>query len=284
MLDKSRRLPVDVVMLDLEDGVVEARKDEARSLVAAALQHPHNVHEPRRYVRINGPEARPFQRDIDAIVPMRPHGLVVPKVEFVDQVRSVDDAVAKCERAAGIDIGGVELVLAIESAQGLLVAAALAAAVPRVSALMFGAEDYSRDLGLPTIRTGVAREFIHARSTIVVAAAAARVQSVDGVWPDLADNEGLERDAALARALGFTGKSMIHPGQAEVVNRVFGPRDEDVCYAERLITAFEDAVAKGEGSIRFEGVLVDRPIFERARRTIALARERALTDDRKEKR
>ena len=69
MLDKSRRLPVDVIMLDLEDGVVDARKDEARSLVAAALQHPHNVHEPRRYVRINGPEARPFQRDIDAIVP-----------------------------------------------------------------------------------------------------------------------------------------------------------------------------------------------------------------------
>ena len=149
-------------------------------------------------------------------------------------------------------------------------AAQLSLASPRISGLMFGAEDFSRDIGLPTVRTGRAREFIHARSMIVFAAAAAGVTPIDGVWPNLADDEGLRQDSLLARDLGFAGKSLIHPGQISTINEVFSPTAEDLDFARRLIADFETAVENGRGSISFAGQLVDRPIYERARATVRL--------------
>jgi citrate lyase subunit beta/citryl-CoA lyase len=101
--------------------------------------------------------------------------------------------------------------------------------------------------------------------------------SVDGVWPDLGDGDGLRRDAVLGRDLGFTGKSMIHPGQIAPINEVFSPTANEVDYARRLITDFEQAVSEGRGSISFGGQLVDRPIYERARATVRLADRTAGT-------
>jgi citrate lyase subunit beta/citryl-CoA lyase len=133
---------------------------------------------------------------------------------------------------------------------------------------MFGAEDFSKDIELPTIRTGQARDFIYARSAIVLAAAAARIQSVDAVWPDIQDIEGLRRDTLLGRDLGFTGKSLIHPLQVEIVNATFSPTTLEIAFAEELIREFEKALIDGHGSISFHGKLVDRPIYERARSTV----------------
>jgi citrate lyase subunit beta / citryl-CoA lyase len=270
MIEKSFGLDVDVVMLDLEDGVVPKLKDEARKLVAAALTRPSEGERPQRYVRVNGFGTSQLAPDLEAIVHPQLHGIVVPKVETVEQVGELDTTLTRLERGRDVEEGRVKLMLAVESAKALLAASAMASASARVSGLMFGAEDFSRDLGLPTVRTGVAREFTYARSVIVVAAAAARVISVDGVWPDLKDSTGLEEDCVLARALGFTGKSMIHPSQAEPINRIFRPTPDEVDYAQRLICEFEQALAAGHGSISFGGMLVDRPIYERARATVRI--------------
>lgn len=278
MITKALDLDLDVAMLDLEDGVVPALKQAARPVVAGALSSLRDPAGPVRYVRVNGIETGELDADLDAVVVDGLQGLVLPKIETVEQVRAVAATLDRLERERGLHAGTVRLMLAVETARAIIAAPGLAAASPRVSGLMFGAEDYSRDLGLPTVRTGHARDFIYARSAIVVAAAAARVASVDGVWPDMTDAEGLRRDAVLGRDLGFGGKSMIHPGQIGPVNEIFSPTDEEIDYAKALIAEFEDAVAGGRGSISFRGQLVDRPIYERARATLRLGKPAATIE------
>jgi citrate lyase subunit beta/citryl-CoA lyase len=277
MIDKALSLAADVIMLDLEDGVVPAQKAAARQLVAAGLGKPRVANGPARFVRINGFTTENMALDLEAVVRPGLEGLTVPKVETVAEIAALATMLNLLEHQHDLAPGAVKLMLAIETAKGLLAAPALTTASPRVMGLMFGAEDFSRDIGLPTVRTGIAGDFIHARSSIVFAAAAAGVTSVDGVWPDLKDKEGLRRDAETARALGFLGKSLVHPGQIDVVNAAFSPTGDEIAFARALIVDFEKAVAEGHGSINFAGKLVDRPIYERAVGTLRLAARIGLT-------
>ena len=271
MVGKALQSAVDVAIFDLEDGVVPAQKDSARGILAAMLRAQTTDAGPARFVRVNGPQSALLPLDLSGIVVPGLAGLVVPKVESPDQVGRIADQLDELERARGIAPGTVRLMLAIESARGLLAAPAVAAAVPRTIGLMFGAEDYSRDLGLPTLRSGIATHFIHARSSVVVAATAAGGIAVDGVWPDIRDLAGLREDAALSRALGFRGKSMVHPGHIDTVNEVFSPSADELTRARAVVQDFERAFAAGEGSISFAGTLIDKPIYERALATVRLA-------------
>jgi citrate lyase subunit beta / citryl-CoA lyase len=255
--------------------VPPAEKDAARSLLATKLPRIAAAR-PRRFVRVNAVTSDRFARDIDAVVVSGIEGLALPKVESADEVRAAERDVARRESETGA--ARLSFIVAIESAVGLLRAFEIAAASPRVMGIMFGAEDFANDLGLPTDRRGAARELAQARAQIVFAATAARVQSYDGVWPEIADLDGLRRDSVQARELGFTGKTLIHPGQIDTINLVFTPSEGDVDHAQRVVAAFEEAERKGEGAIAFGGQLIDRPIVERARRVIALytlARTRA---------
>jgi citrate lyase beta subunit len=135
---------------------------------------------------------------------------------------------------------------------------------------MFGAEDFALDLGLFTTREGESGDLLYARSALVVAAASERLQVIDRVYLDIRNPEGLLKDTRLARELGFTGKSLIHPGQIEAVHRVFQPTAGEVEQARRVVEAFEEAEAAGRGSVAVDGQMVDLPIVERARRILKL--------------
>jgi citrate lyase subunit beta/citryl-CoA lyase len=198
-------------------------------------------------------------------------GLVLPKVETTQEVLKVDAILQEREPQLKVGLGSIRLLIAVESPKGLLNAPALASCSARVVGLMFGAEDFGRELGLPTSREAEARDMIYARSALVVAAASAHVQAIDGVWVVLQDSEGLLGFARQARRLGFTGMSLIHPSQIDPINRVFSPAPEEIEYAEQVVKAFEEAAARGDGSISFGGQLIDRPIVERARRTLEMA-------------
>ena len=139
--------------------------------------------------------------------------------------------------------------------------------------LMFGAEDYALDLGLAAQREGEARELIHARSSIVVAAAAARILSIDGVFPNLDDDEGLERDIVQSRRLGFSAKSTFNPRQVTLINKIFSPAPDELDYARKVVDAFKEAQARGDGSVAVGGQLVDLPIVLRAQRLLELERQ-----------
>ncbi|MCZ6750603.1 MAG: CoA ester lyase [Acidobacteria bacterium] len=285
MIEKALGLNVDAIMLDIEDGVAVAEKETARQQIAAALVQVQqrlagsatSYQTPARYVRINsvgdvgesGQER--MQADLSAVIRAGLEGLVLPKIETPEQVRTVAKILDRREPEAGISAGSVRLLIAIESPQGLLNAHAIAVSSPRVMGLIFGAEDYGKELGLPLLREGEARDLLYARSALVTAAAAAHVQAVDGVWPNLKDMEGLNTFALQARRLGFTGMSLIHPSQIAPINATFTPTAAEVDYCRQVVQAFDEATARGDGSIAFGGQLIDLPIVERARRTLALA-------------
>lgn len=271
MIDKALGLNTDVIMLDIEDGVAPGEKDAARKLIAEALGRERLPNSPARFVRINAIGHERMDADLEAVLRPGLDGLVLPKVETTAEVLKVDAILNEREPQLKIEPGRIKLLIAIESPRGLLHGPALAGCSPRVVGLMFGAEDFGRELGLPTTREGEARDMIYARSALVVGAAAAHVQAVDGVWVDLKDAEGLWGFARQSRRLGFSGMSLIHPSQIDPINRVFSPAPEEVDYARRVVEAYEEALARGEGSISFGGQLIDRPIVERARRTLQLA-------------
>jgi citrate lyase subunit beta / citryl-CoA lyase len=277
MIDKALGLDADAIMLDIEDGVAPNEKDTARQLIAEALGHEKAPHSPARFVRINAIGHARMDADLEAVVRPGLEGLVCPKVETAEEVRKVDAIVNEREPKLKMTQGGVKLLIAIESPRGLLNAPAIAACSPRVCGLMFGAEDFGRELGLPTSREGEARDMLYARSAMVVAAASAHVQAVDGVWVDLKDPEGLVGFARQSRRLGFSGMSSIHPSQIDPINTHFSPTAEEITYAREVVKAFEEANARGDGSIAFGGQLIDRPIVERARRTLEMAKSLRLT-------
>jgi citrate lyase subunit beta/citryl-CoA lyase len=265
-LDKIYEIetPPDAVFFDIEDGVIPEEKPVARELIAEVLQRA--APGPLRTVRVNAIGTEWFREDLEAILVPGLEGLCLPKVE------SPADVVAAADALAAFDPdGNVSIVAAIESAIGLLRAPEIAAAHPRVLALMFGAEDYALDVGLGTKREAEARELVYARSAMVVAAAAARVISIDGVFPDLEDAEGLLADIVQARRLGFGAKSTFNPRQIELINERFSPTPDELEYAHRVAAAFEEAVARGDASVAVGGQLVDRPIVLRAQRLLELA-------------
>ncbi len=272
MIDKALGLSSEAIILDIEDGVPSNEKANARKLIAEALSRTHPTEAPTRFVRVNAIGHERMEQDLDAVITPGLDGLVLPKAETVEEVLETAKMVKQREQITGIADESIKFLVAVESPRGLLNAPALAGCCPRIIGLMFGAEDYGRELGLPTARQGEARDMIYPRSALVVAAAAAHVQAVDGVWVDLGDTEGLQNFARQSRRLGFTGMSLIHPGQIEPINTAFSPTPDEIEYAEKVLQAFTEATARGDGSIAFGGQLIDRPIVERARRTMEVAK------------
>ena len=273
MIDKALGLSqVDALMLDIEDGVPQQEKQTARQQIGASLVKERKPGTPpARFVRVSAVSYEHITADLAHIVQPGLDGLVLPKVETLQQIQLVDAILRDRERQMGLALGKIALLIAIESPRGLLNAYSIATASPRVIGLLFGAEDLGKELGLPFRREAEASELLFQRSTLVVAAAAANIQAVDGVWPDLSDPEGLKRYALQSRRLGFNGMSLIHPGQIETINQIFGPTAEEVAYCQKVIEAFDAAIARGDGSIAFGGQLIDLPIVERAKRTVAFA-------------
>lgn len=265
-LDKVYELqtPPDAVFFDLEDGVIPEEKPVAREMVAEALRRA--TPGPLRTVRVNAVGTDWYRQDLEWILVPGLEGLCLPKVESAAQVQAAAEALDRVDPD-----GTVGIVAAIESAAGLLRAPEIARAHPRVIALMFGAEDFALDIGLGTKREGEARELLFARSAIVVAAAAGRVLSIDGVFPDLEDAEGLLADIVQARRLGFDAKSTFNPRQVPLINERFSPTADELAYARRVVGAFEEAVARGDASVAVGGQLVDRPIVLRAQRLLETA-------------
>jgi len=268
VLDGGLPATPDVALLDLEDGVPAAEKENARRVLAEAIAPSRG--RALRYVRIRPISSDAAEADLEAVVQPGLDGVVVPKVERAEDLAAVDETLRQRERAAGLAERSVRVIAAIETAAGLLDAPRIARG-SRVIGLMFGSEDFAADLGLPPHREGEAADMIYARSAIVVAAAAARVLAFDGIWANFKDEPGLRVDALRGRRLGFAGRQCIHPDQIAVVNEIYAPSEEEIAHARRVVSAFEDGVGRGLGAVALDGEMLDAPIVERARRTIKMA-------------
>jgi citrate lyase subunit beta/citryl-CoA lyase len=265
-VQKAKSSGSDAILLDIEDGVLPAEKAEARRAVAVALSESWAG--PARYVRVNALSTPWLDADLDAVIIPGIEGICLTKVVTVNDVLTVSSQIDALERKRQIKPGTVRILAAIESAKGLINAYAIANSDPRLLGLIFGAEDYALDLGLGARREKEAAELIYARSSIVVAATAAQVLSVDGVYPDLNNPEGLLEDVRQARRLGFTSKSTFNPRQIDVINEEFSPKPDEIEYARKIAASFREAEARGDASVAVGGQLVDRPIVLRALRML----------------
>jgi citrate lyase subunit beta / citryl-CoA lyase len=260
----------DCVLLDLEDSVAIDRKAEARILVRRLLEsHPEFFGEAEIVVRVNALDS-PFGReDLAEIVPAHPDALVLPKAESAALIAEYDREVSGLERASGLEASSILFMPLVESAAGIVSAAEIAAASARNVALCFGGEDYRNDIG---VERGESEEEISvARSLIVLAARSAGLEAQDTVFSDVEDLVGLEASARRARALGFSGKGLVHPRQVETVNRVFSPSEAEVEHARRVLSAVAEAEAQGKGVVALEGAMIDAPVAARARRVMSRA-------------
>jgi citrate lyase subunit beta/citryl-CoA lyase len=260
---------LDVAILDLEDGVPPAAKDDARRVIAEVLgRAARGAAGPSRYVRIRRALSDDGAGDLDAVVRPGLAGIMAPKVRRPDEVEWMADRLDDLERDAMVAHGTVRIIPSIETAAALLEAPRIAKASERVVGLAFGSEDFALDLGLPTRREGEAADLLYARSATVVAAVSAGKLAFDGIWPDIKDAAGLRADALRARRLGFAGKTLIHPDQILVVNEIFSPTAAEVEEARRVVHAFDEALKRGEGAVALDGQMLDAPIVDRARRVL----------------
>lgn len=267
MIDKALALgPLgpDAIMFDFEDSVPPDQKGIARDLVAEALKRPRNSDDPAFIVRVNSSATGRQIADMRAVVGPNLYAILLPKVEWPHEVMAADMVIDDLERSTGVPRGQIGLIAAIESARGLHGVVDIALSSPRLRGLMFGAEDYARDLGLPVIRTGAAWDLIFARSSLVNAGAIARLFTMDQVHMNFRDVEGERRDAIASRAVGFSGKAAIHPSQVAILNEVFSPTPEEVEHARQVAKAFQQALTAGIGCVMMGGQVVEQPILDRA--------------------
>ncbi len=255
----------DAIILDLEDAVAPNQKDAARVLVRRALLGlPYRGVE--IIIRIN-PLGSGFTRDdIFAMVPLKPNLLMPTKVSGPQDIHEISAMVAQAEQENGLEAGSVGLLPLLETAAGIENAYLIASADPRVKAIFLGAEDLSSDL--QAVRSLKGDEILYARGRVVVAARAAGVEVYDTPFTDVNDEEGLVKDAAFARTLGFTGKAAISPRHIPAVNAAFSPSQEEISYAMEVMAAIEEGQKQGRGAVSLRGKMIDKPIVDRAKRVL----------------
>jgi citrate lyase subunit beta/citryl-CoA lyase len=270
ILSKVLDAGADAVILDLEDAVAPSEKDTARGLVAdlvteRATSAPCDVH-----VRINRTADGWDHTDVAAVTLPGLASLRLAKAEDGDHVRALDDYVSKLETDVGLEVGAIGFIPLVETAVGVLAAQDIAASSPRVSSLAFGAADFLADVSGRGEEDG--EPTLYARAHLVLACRAAQVGAPsDGVHTAIGDDAGLRRAAERARDLGFFGKSCIHPRQILVVHDVFTPGAEEIAFARRVITAFDEAAGDGVAALVVDGEFVDPAVAARARALLALA-------------
>ena len=261
-LEKAKTLPVDGLILDLEDAVAPEAKGAARELAcAAAVSDAYGMRE--LTIRINGLASPWHEDDLAAVCAAGPAGIVVPKVSTADEVRSLAAAMAAAGAPAHTALWAM-----VETPRAILDCAAIGSASERLTVLVLGTNDLVKELGAQVVpgRTPL----VTALSMAVLGARAAGVAVLDGVYNDVRDADGFEAECRQGRELGFDGKTLIHPGQVETANRVFAPSDEEVDSARRTIAAFEAAQAEGRAVATLDGRLVESLHVDTAHRVLAM--------------
>ena len=265
-LEKVFQAGGDAVILDLEDAVAIAEKPATRALVVAALKRPRRC---RGYVRVNAYDTEFCYGDIIETVGPWLDGIVLPKLESVEDIRSVDWLLENLERERGMDIGSIDVMPIIETAKGQDAVRQIAQADTRVRRLSFGAGDYTKDLGMEWSLGEM--ELASMRSEMVMASRLGELEPpVDTVFIHIREQDAFRASCDLVRDLGFQGKMCIHPDQVAFANAAFTPTEEQLAFARKVIEAFSEAESKGSASIQIDGYFVDYPIVDKAKRIIEL--------------
>lgn len=266
-VEKVFQSGADVAILDLEDAVAMDEKLPARAAVVEAMQRSRAC---AGYVRVNSFDTAWCYGDVLAVAGPWLDGIVLPKAESADQLRTLDWLLRQLERERGLPDRGIDLIPLVETARGIMALEEICAATPRVRRIAFGGADYTNDLDLQwTVEEG---EFAFARGRLVHCSRVAGLEPpIDTVLVQVKDHERFRAAAARGRRMGFQGKLCIHPDQVPLANSAFAPTDAEIEHARKVVAAFEDAERRGLASIVVDGAFVDYPIVYKARRVLAIA-------------
>ena len=260
-VEKAKSLQADIICLDLEDSVPANEKDAARSIISEAASKRSEFTKPL-YVRTNSPQSGLIDLDIKAAKGF--DGIVVPKVSNADEVRHI-----------GVQVDPrMHIMPSIENAEGVVNAYNIASSDIRVNAVVFGVFDFLHDMLLDYDEND-GSGYAYARMKVPVDARAAGVAAIDGIWQKIDDADGLVRDATIAKRLGYSGKSIIHPGQIEPVHRVFEPSKAEVEWARKVVEALSGAMEKGSGrgAVRLDGKMIDAVHYKQAKAILDQVKE-----------
>ncbi|MDP8903565.1 MAG: CoA ester lyase [Thermoproteota archaeon] len=264
-VEKAKTLTADIICFDLEDSVPESEKDAARRIIAETLLARRHEYGDHVYVRTNSPESGLVPDDLKAVLQKGIDGIVVPKVNDANQMLKIKKHIVMLEKERKTD-KKIALMPSIETARGVVNAYLIASTDERIKALIFGVFDFLYDMRLDYDEhdsTG----YSYVRAKIPVDARAAGVYAIDAIWQKIDDIDGLIKDATMARRLGYSGKSIIHPSQIEPVHKVFRPSKNEVEWAKKVVQALGQAMNKGTGigAVRLEGKMIDAVHYKQAK-------------------
>jgi citrate lyase subunit beta / citryl-CoA lyase len=265
-IEKARTLPVDAVILDLEDSVAPDAKALARRQVLEALS-AGGFGAREVIIRINGLDTPWWIDDVDVVAKSRPDAVLVPKVSAAKLLEDLADRL--------VDIGAdhrIRVWAMMETPLAILNAGEIAAAAAdvetRLAAFVMGTNDLARETRARIIPGRAA--MLPWLMTAIAAARAYGLEILDGVFNDLGDGEGFARECAQARDMGFDGKTLIHPSQIASCNAAFSPSEDEVAQARRIIAAFERPENRDKGVVALDGRMIERLHADMARRTLAI--------------
>ncbi len=271
-LQKAPDCGADVVIFDLEDSVHNDRKQIAREILSDFLKNTDRLPDmPQFYVRVNALDSGLTGLDLEAVLSCTPDGIVQPKTQDGNCVKTLSTMMTQLGQEAGITATMPKiLVIATETPLSLFHLHTYGNVCDHLSAMTWGAEDLSAELGATTNRdengahTG---PYQLARSLCLAGAVAAGLQPIDTVYPDFRNEKGLRKEAREAARDGFTGKLAIHPAQVPIINEVFTPSTQDIDKARAIIAAFR--AEPQAGVVNIDGEMFDIPHLTRARRLLA---------------
>ena len=285
-LEKSKFLYPDILCFDLEDSVPISEKTIARDMIIESLsssnkaENPIDINNnnnnnnnaanyknkelPQIFARINSFESGLYEQDLEYVICEKLAGIVIPKVNSASELEKITEIIANLEKKRNIE-KTLRLIPSIESSQGVVNSYHIAKFNERVCSLVFGVFDYLYDMKLDYENEGL--EYSYARAKIPVDARAAGIPALDSIWQKVDDLDGLQRDAKIAKRLGYAGKSIIHPKHIEPVHNVFVPSQNEIEWAKKVVSRLNQIQEKGDkrGAFKIDGRMIDAVHFKQAK-------------------
>jgi citrate lyase subunit beta/citryl-CoA lyase len=267
LVAKFPRFQADCSVIDLEDGTPDAQKASARAMLKDTVRGAREAGLTSMLaIRVNVPQSPHFLADLEAAVACDVDAIVIPKLEDAQQAFA---AAHWIEHTAATRARSLQLIGGIESVRGVLNAVSICDHTPQMVAVYFGAEDFAADIG--GRRTPRGAEVATARSWVVMAAKAAGLIAIDQAVLDIRNDALFTEDSSSGRDMGYEGKICVAPAQVALAHAAFSPTEAEVAYAERLVATYEEATARGIGTIDFEGKMVDGPLLKRSQAVLKAA-------------
>jgi citrate lyase subunit beta/citryl-CoA lyase len=260
-IEKALSMNCDVVILDLEDAVPIDEKQKAREIVNDALKNMEwkNI---KKCVRINDLNSKFWLQDVIEISKNEPDIIMIPKVKSSTDILILDRILSNIEN--NFNLKKIQLIPIIETIEGLKNIYEISRSSERILGITMGIADFCAEIGCEEDERIV--EYL--RFQVILAASYSNIQAIDKAYLNIRDIEGLEKEAKMAKKLGFTGKLAIHPSQIEIINRVFTPSVQEIERARKILEAYEEAKRKGIGVISYEGMMVDEAIIKRIKKVL----------------